>query len=337
MFFAPTKSRQLGKHPIRKGMVQIAISRRARQAGIDAFTLEDLHRTHMLLCCGQWRGRCCCIYPPGREIIPVSVSSGPSLPAPSRNGWTSSINNTNRIIFRYLYSLGRADRPRALAVLDRLARLLNPDSGIHTFPWARLSIGEIPPFRTLRATFAGRDLTIAKRALNGVLREACLVGAMDEKKAWKIQRQPWTDPHLRPSSPLSLEGLMKLLAECRKENSAKAARDGALIALLWEKQLGVTEAIKLPVASDRDTMWGMVVNESTLPDIANSLARWLGFRGFVPGAFLLSVTKGGKLTQRPMTKWSVVRALQRRCSGAGLPPITPDQVRIAGIRSEIRR
>ena len=315
MFSAITKSGRLARDGITLQMLSQVLWRRTRQAKIQPFSLQDVHRTHMLLCCGQWRTACCCSYPPGREVIPLTPEQS--------NRQSGSSDN---IVFGYLCRLRPPDRSRALNALDRFAQLISPDANARTLPWAHLRVNHIPPPHVLRAAFDQRTLDFAKRAFNGVLHEAIFHGVVKERIARALQHQHWTGPRSGPSNRLSREQFEALLDECRKDDSPHGARDGALIALLWVRQYGVSQAIELNVGIDQREL---LESLATTRDI---FVRWLDVRGKAPGPLLQSLTRTGKLTGRPMTRWSIRRTLQRRCAEVGIFQVAPDQVRIAAIR-----
>jgi integrase len=210
--------------------------------------------------------------------------------------------------------------------------------GADTFPWGQLRYAHTQALRAeLSRRFAPATANKHLAALRGVLREAWRLGhvcAEDLTRA--IDLEPISGSTLPAGRELSAGELRALFESCAGESSPAAARDAALLGLLFGGGLRRAEAVALELADYRADGGELTVRAGKgrkarvvyLPKGGRAaLLAWLSVRGSESGPLLCPVRKGGRVLQRPMTDQAVLYILRRRARRAGVAGFTPHDMR----------
>lgn len=194
-----------------------------------------------------------------------------------------------------------------------------------------------------RAALLGRKLapaTINRRlaALRALVKMANRLGLV----AWALEVDGVKSQAYRETRGPGQTGAAALLQACAKETPEKAARDRALIVLMYACALRRSEVVGLDLADlveDGAAVWIMGKGRTerervTLPPaVRDALAAWLRFRGNEAGPLFTALdraAKGERLTGNGLYK--VVRTLGTE---AGLGHVRPHGLRHAGITSAL--
>lgn len=194
-----------------------------------------------------------------------------------------------------------------------------------------------------RAAMLGRKLapaTINRRlaALRALVKMANRLGLV----AWSLEVDSVKSQAYRETRGPGQTGAAAMLQACAKESPAKAARDRALIVLMYACALRRSEVVGMDFShleADFSAVWIMGKGRTerervTLPAAArDALAAWLRFRGSEQGALFIALdraAKGERLTGNGLYK--VVRSLGTE---AGLGHVRPHGLRHAGITSAL--
>ena len=306
------------------------LARRAEEAGVVPFSPDDVARTHSLLLCGQWKTNCCCLLPvddhcfPIADIYPLGVDKA-RAPVSATDLWHPPI-------VRYLAHLIPGQRADARELLDALAQALGGVNAL-VFPWEKLSPDELPTIEELRYRFGHSTLSRAKRALNGVIREAMFLGLMSPSDhlalrdvSWnRVKSNPWVD------GP-AWEAIEPLFSACMRGESSASKRDGGLFGLIWAEQISVTDTISFPNSAPAPRL-RIPGSSRPLPEIVKeAIIRWQAFRGSSPGPFLTNLSRSGDIVPVPMSA-DAVESTFRRCSHeAGLHLIRAEELRRTSIK-----
>jgi len=234
----------------------------------------------------------------------------------------------------------------AVAKLARMASGGQHDAA--TLPWHELSLEHTRALRRqLASELAPATANKHLAALRGVLRQCCRLGQMtDEAYRIAIDLPAVHGPSPRKSRTLDAEEYARLEEACQADTSPSGTRDGALIALLFGAGLRRAEVVTLDLA-DLDRGRGTITLKATASRPARSkainqsgrlaLERWLLRRGDPPGPLFNPINKGGRIELRRLSEQAIYIACHKRAAEAGLPPVSPEDLRRSLNASKSRR
>ena len=241
----------------------------------------------------------------------------------------------------YLGQLGPGSRRTMIEAIRKLARLASDGRcDAHSLRWQDLRIEHTSALRSqLAATLAPATANKHLAALRGVLKQTWqlgLMGAEDYRRA--IDLPSVHGPAPRKIRILSTQELRTLVTTCERDSSPAGARDGALLALLFGAGLRRAEVVALN-AADYDPETGVVSVRGTPRRAPRRLAtneesrqavnRWLQTRGASRGPLFNPINKGGRIEIRRLSEQAIYVACHKRASEAGLPPVSPEDLRRA--------
>ena len=243
----------------------------------------------------------------------------------------------------YLSQLGQGSRRTMREALRKLADWASDGRcGPHDLPWHLLQIEHTAALRTrLISQLAPATANKHLAALRGVLKQSWRQGQMSAEAYQRaIDLPPARGASPRRTTRLGASELQRLATTCRRDKSPAGARDEALLALLYGANLRRSEAVALELA-DYDLANGQLrvgsrSQNKTRKFAANEDARraledWIAMRGRAPGPLFNPVNKGGRIDARRLSEQAIYIACQKRASEAGLPPISPEDLRRANI------
>ncbi|MBW2275314.1 MAG: tyrosine-type recombinase/integrase [Deltaproteobacteria bacterium] len=249
----------------------------------------------------------------------------------------------------YIAQLGPGSRRTMTEALQKIARLASDGrNDMHTLPWHKLRAEHT---RELRDRLA-RDLAPATAnkhlaALRGVLKQAWQLGLISaEVYHSAIELRAVHGPSPRKTRTLNAEELHALAAACERDRSPAGARDAALLALLFGVGLRRAEVAALDVSDyDRRTSTICVRGGESRPTRRFSIGSvertaldaWLDHRGVAQGPFYNPVNKGGRIEIRRLSEQAIYVACHKRSAEAGLPPVSPEDLRRSQLLASGRR
>jgi hypothetical protein len=307
------------------------LAMRTEEADVVPFSPDDVARTHSLLLCGQWKANCCCVLPADDHCFPIAAIR--PLEVDKARAPVSATDPWHPPIVRYLAHLIPRQRAEAREILDALAQALGGVNAL-VFPWEKLCLDELPTIEALRHRFGHSALSKAKRALNGVIREAVFLGLMSPSDhlalrdvSWnRVKSNPWVD-----ACP-AWEAIEPLFSACIRGESSASKRDGGLFGLIWAEQIGVTDAISFPNSAPAPRL-RIAGSSRPLPEIVKeAIIRWQVFRGSSPGPFLTNLSRSGDIVPVPMSADAVESTFRRCSSEAGIDPIRAEELRRMSIK-----
>src|SRR5258708_6261071 len=210
----------------------------------------------------------------------------------------------------YLARLAPSSRRTMRAALDAIAGLLSDDRrDAWSLAWEKLRYRHTTAVRALLAD-GGYAPSTANRhlaALRGVLKECWRLGyvsAEDFQRASDLEPVRGSRlPRGRALQPGEVRALFAACEDDDRKKPAMAARDAAILALLYGSGLRRAEAVGLDVA-DYDREGGTLKvrgkgNKERLAHLGDAsqaaLEAWFSHRGFWPGAGFVSINTSGKL------------------------------------------
>ena len=248
----------------------------------------------------------------------------------------------------YLAQLGPGSRRTMNEALQKIARYLSDGRcDMRSLPWSALRIEHTSALRTrLASELAPATANKHLAALRGVLKQAWRLGqisAEDHQRA--IDLPAVQGPSPRKSRALSQEELRALVAACERDRSPAGPRDAALFALLFGAGLRRAEVAALDLSDfDRRTSTICVRGNGTRAPrrfTANregllALEGWLARRSIAPGPLFNPVNKGGRIEIRRLSEQAIYVACHKRAAEAGLPPVSPEDLRRSLLASKSR-
>lgn len=346
--------------PIRRGqliltrrlppnVIREVLERRATQAGITPLTLDDIKRTQRLLHCGQWSDRCCSPLLDRGELLPIPCNRRctESLALLTDEGEDDSldlaIEKSTRfttpvslnIVGRYLARLKPSQQLATREILAQLSSRLGGSGNVLSFPWTDVDFKNGLIQSDIANAFSHQALLRAKKALNGVLKEAWLLNQVSTDTYRAVCRAQWSTPAKRQKQCTRIRWpeVQLLLDACQRDQSAAGRRDAALIALLWREQIGMAEAISYPYEREASAKFSHQHCTSGSDPVCRALKEWSMIRGINSGPFLYSISRHGSILSKPMTPSAVAFALKRRSWDARLPKVaTTMDIRIGSIQ-----
>jgi len=211
----------------------------------------------------------------------------------------------------YLARLAPSWRRTMRAALDAIARLLiDDDRDALSLDWTQLRYRHTTAVRALLADgrYAPSTANRHLAALRGVLKECWRLGyvsAEDFQRASDLEPVRGSRvPRGRALQPGEVRALFAACDDFESENKpAMAARDAAILALLYGSGLRRAEAVDLELA-DYDLDAGTLKvrgkgNKERLAHLGGpsqaALDAWLVVRGAWPGPLFVAINKGGRL------------------------------------------
>lgn len=239
---------------------------------------------------------------------------------------------SRRTMVEALGSIAKAIRPE-------LAELANAEA-MAAVEWHKLENVHVEAICTKLAERYSPNTANKKRAaLLGVLKKSWLLGLMSREeyeRAAAVERI--AGERLKRGRDVSSGEVLALFVSCRNEKTMLAARDAAMLALLFgggmrraevaALTVGDWEADKCQVTIERGK--GNKSREVPLPDGAcRAVKAWLIERGPADDAdpLLCPLVKGGKMINRPMSEQAIWKALLTRARKAGIASISPHDAR----------
>ena len=241
----------------------------------------------------------------------------------------------------YLLRLTRgSSRDNMRRLLTRIARWFDPSSSLGAFRWEHLRYEHTQALRTYVAeSFAPGTANRWILGVRGVLKEAWrlrLLSVEEYERARDMAPVRGTRiPPGRCVQPGELQALFE--AATRGRYASVRARDGALVALLYGAGLRREEVARLDVTQleiEAGSAALRVIGKNNkearcpLPSSAlPALRRWLKLRGCNPGPLFVGIGPDGEFTARSMAPSTVYERVRRLVQIAGLPRLTPHDLR----------
>jgi hypothetical protein len=169
--------------PLCRATITAALARRCEEAGIPAFSGNDILQTRAARLHGYW-GRERTVDPPIYPILDAAVE--PEVGA-----------------IRYLRRLTAAKRRRAVALLDSFAHLLKPGASALTTRWCEIS--EVDFLRAARCTAAShsiRALNAIRQAVNTILQQEFVSGRLSSERYQVFLAAPWGRQEVSPRASI---------------------------------------------------------------------------------------------------------------------------------------
>jgi len=243
----------------------------------------------------------------------------------------------------YLARLAPSSRRTMRAALDAIASLLSDDRyDALCLDWTQLRYRHTTAVRALLADgrYAPSTANRHLAALRGVLKECWrlgYVGAEDLQRASDLE--PVRGSRLPRGRALQPGEIRSLFSACEEFESEKkpavAARDAAILALLYGSGLRRAEAVGLELADyDRDPGTLKVRGKGNKERLAHlgeasqaALEAWLAVRGMWAGAVFVAINKGGKLARGGMSGQAMLYIARRRTLQASVAAFSPHDLR----------
>ena len=231
---------------------------------------------------------------------------------------------------------GRRSLSRALQTIAEM--LSGGQLSVEQLPWAALRYQHCAAIRTaLAERYAPATANHHLSALRGVLKEAWRLEQIDAESYQRaVDLEPVRGQTLPAGREVAPTELHELFATIAMSGGAIGARDAALLSLLYGGGLRRAEAVALDL-SDYDRSTGALSIRRgkgkkariayATNGAADALDAWLSVRGDEPGPLLTVVRKGGRVTLRRLTPQTVYDVMRRRADQAGLPPLSPHDLR----------
>jgi integrase/recombinase XerD len=243
----------------------------------------------------------------------------------------------------YLARLAPSSRRTMRAALDAIAGLLSDDRcDAWSLDWAQLRYRHTTAVRALLADgrYAPSTANRHLAALRGVLKECWRLGYVSAEEFQRASDlEPVRGSRLPRGRALQPGEVRALFAACEDDDRKKpamAARDAAILALLYGSGLRRAEAVGLEVADyDREAGTLKVRGKGNKERLAHlgdasqaALEAWLSVRGFASGALFVAINKGGRLIYgRGMSGQAMLYIARRRTVQASVAAFSPHDLR----------
>ncbi|MBW2723088.1 MAG: tyrosine-type recombinase/integrase [Deltaproteobacteria bacterium] len=248
----------------------------------------------------------------------------------------------------YLAQLGPGSRRTMTEALQKIAgHLSGGECDMRSLQWSALRIEHTSALRTrLAAELAPATANKHLAALRGVLKQVCRQGLISAE----VHRQTIDLPAVHGPSPRKTRALCErelraLVAACERDRSPAGPRDAALLALIFGAGLRRAEVTSLDLADfDRLTSTIHIRGNGTRPPRRFTASReglmalepWTARRGVAPGPLFNPVNKGGRIENRRLSDQAIYVACHKRAAQAGLPPVSPEDLRRSLVASKSR-
>src|SRR5438128_257844 len=242
----------------------------------------------------------------------------------------------------YLARLAPSSRRTMLAALNAMGNLLSDHRcDAWSLAWDKLRYRHTTAVRALLADgrYAPSTANRHLAALRGVLKECWRLGyvtAEDFSRAADLEPVRGSRlPRGRALQPGEVRALFAACEDDDRKKPAMAARDAAILALLYGSGLRRAEAVGLEVADyDREAGTLKVTGKGNKERLAHlgdasqaALEAWISHRGFWPGAVFVSINKGGKLGNRGMSEQAMLYIARQRTIQASVAAFSPHDLR----------
>jgi integrase/recombinase XerC len=186
----------------------------------------------------------------------------------------------------------------------------------------------------LEAGLAPATINRRLSALRSVVSFARMVGAV----AWSLELPGVETRAFKDTRGPGVEGFRAMVRPLEEREDPKAARDLAILRLLFDRALRRAEVVSLDLAHlDLDAGTLAVLGKKrrerelvTLPAPTRAaLAAWLAVRGTDPGPLFVNFDRAGKGSR--LTGRSVARLVGEASDRAGIAPVRPHGLRHASI------
>ena len=276
----------------------------------------------------------------GTEVVPAEIVEFEERARTAELVLADQLPRDRHPVLVYLASLSRGSRRTMRASLETIAALVSGgQADALSLAWHKLGYQHTALIRTTIAeNYSPATANKMLSALRGVLKECFRLGylsADDYARAKDL-------PAIRGSAPpkgraLSQAELQALFDICAKDtNTARGARDVALLAVLYGCGLRRSEVVALDV-SDYDREGSQLVvrtgkgNKGRISYAGaganKAIERWLSFRSEAEGPLFCPIIKGGRITIRRITDQAVLYILQRRAKETGAKTFSPHDIR----------
>jgi len=243
----------------------------------------------------------------------------------------------------YLARLAPSSRRTMRAALDAIARLLVDDRcDALSVDWSQLRYRHTTAVRALLADgrYAPSTANRHLAALRGVLKECWRLGyvsAEDFQRAADLE--PVRGSRLPRGRALQPGEIRSLFAACeefeRDKKPAMAARDAAILALLYGSGLRRAEAVGLELADYEREAGTLKVrgkgNKERLAHLGDAsqaaLDAWLLVRGLWAGPLFVAINKGGRLASGGMSGQAMLYIARCRTVQASVASFSPHDLR----------
>jgi integrase len=239
----------------------------------------------------------------------------------------------------YLAQLGPGSRRTMTEALQKIAgHLSGGQCDMRSLQWSALRIEHTSALRTrLAAELAPATANKHLAALRGVLKQVWRQGLISAE----VHRQTIDLPAVHGPSPrktrtLCERELRALVAACARDSSPAGPRDAAVFALIFAAGLRRAEVTALDLSDlDRPTATIYIRGNGTRPARRFTASReglmalepWTARRGVAPGPLFNPVNKGGRIENRRLSEQAIYVACHKRAAQAGLPPVSPEDLR----------
>lgn len=258
------------------------------------------------------------------SLAPVSISSRPPAPRAPEEVYLASLAASGR----------RSQHARLLGV----ARMLGARS-VDEVPWEQMRYADLAAIRSrlLASGLSPNSVNSTLSALKRVAKESRRLGFMTSSEYDLIEDvERARGSRALAGREVARQELLAMLAACREDASLGGRRDTAAILLLYGGGLRRGELPELEVA-DWDTANRVVrVRQGkgnkerevfVAHGTAQALDEWVRARGDRPGKLFLPINKGGNVSGTRVSDQAVYKLLSKRRSQAGLPPLSPHDLR----------
>ncbi len=211
--------------------------------------------------------------------------------------------------------------------LSRALAVVNIDVDPLRFPWYQLRYEHVQAFRSkLIESYKPATVNQTLSALRGILKECWRLGLLDaEAYRRAVDVEDVRYKILPQGRVVGFGGQRQLFEACRNDGRAPAARDAAMIAVLFGTGVRRAEVVGFDLG-DLDEDGSLKVRGKGRKErlvyltngSLNAVDDWLDLRGREPGALFVQIKKGGKLTPNRLTPQAVWYIIKRRAKQAGL-------------------
>ena len=249
---------------------------------------------------------------------------------------------------RYLLTLSNdLTRRNVVSQLNAVLRALDlPNATALTFPWHSLTADMVLMLRErLSAKYSVRTANVRLALVRSVCREAFASGLMPQQEYTRI----CAGRSVRGNSEdagraISHPELVRLFEAAWSQGEPTAARDAALLALLYGAGLRRAEAVGLDLddyhrAEASIHVLGKGRKHRVTPLGGSAMAAveaWIAVRGAAPGPLLL-IVHAGVVVNRRMSTDSVWKRAQSLAKRAGVEHIAPHDFRRTAITAALDR
>jgi site-specific recombinase XerC len=262
------------------------------------------------------------------DVVQVSEVRALGLPAAA----AAALNHPAVL---YLASLAPGSRPTQIGALRHVARFLGTTPA--AMQWSALRRADMIAIRSwLASSFAPATGNRILVAIRGVLRAEVELGKRTRADVEDlVALPPIAGARVTPGRSLGPDELAALFRELRRCGTPLAARNAALMALLYGCGLRRAEACALELAgvavdAAAVTVLGKGNKERETPTPAGTraaLLAWLELRGRAPGRVLLRFGAHGPMPGSCLVPSSVHAILRDVAIAAAVPPFSAHDLR----------